>query len=391
VRVFNALVPIVAEYGRWDDLVEFVDNRVVVRTIRQQLSEDIETAQFSDGSVSLLGKWMPSINTSSKATVALAKRWVKALNMSEAVYRRGLSLLRKRINIVERLMSAGDFSAINYENVPSRAGMIYRKAFSKRDAARYVAYLESVKKGDKKINTATLYPYELVGKYLNGMREDETIELQWANLPNYADSDVNAIVMADVSGSMDGRPMEVSISLAIYFAERNQGAFHDYFMTFSGLPSLERVVGNTLYERVRNVGRANWSMNTNIQAAFDTILNTAKAKKVPASEMPRMLFIISDMEFDSPYIRGTNFDVIKRKYAAAGYELPTLVFWNVDSRNDQTPVTEREEGVFLVSGFSAGVFKAAINAKATNPMEMMLETLNDGRYALVDAVLDELV
>jgi Na+-transporting methylmalonyl-CoA/oxaloacetate decarboxylase beta subunit len=132
-------------------------------------------------------------------------------------------------------------------------------------------------------------------------------------------------------------------------------------------------------------------MNTNIQAAFDLILNTAVKGKVSSDEMPRMLFIISDMEFDSHYVGGntTNFDVIKRKYAKAGYVMPTLVFWNVSSRNDQTPVTENEQGVFLVSGASAGIFKSAINAKATNPMELMLETLNDTRYDAISEALSK--
>lgn len=267
--------------------------------------------------------------------------------------------------------------------------MLYRKAFSKRDADRYVAYLADVKSGKKKINAATVYPYEIVGKYLDGQGYDETLELQWKALPNYADSDDNALVMADVSGSMsqyDGMPMKVAVSLAIYFAERNKGLFSKYFMTFSTRPELVKVIGNTLEEKVSNVSRANWDMSTNIQGAFDLILETATRNKIPAEEMPTTLFIISDMEFNSAG-SSTNFNVMRRKYLGYGYTMPRLVFWNVRSRNDQTPVTEKEEGVYLVSGASAGVFKAALKAQATNPYDMMIETLNDDRYdAIAESV-----
>lgn len=382
--VFNALVLLVPEYGRWDDVLEFVDSSVVVQMVKAQLGVDIESASiFTDRSVSLLGKWMPSINTSSKKTVALARKWIKALGTTEVTYRYNLSMLRKHINIVERLMSANEFSGIDYATVPSKAAMLYRKAFSKQDADRYVAYLEDVKSGKKKINATTLYPYEIAGKYLNGAAYNETLELQWSALPNYADSDHNALVMADVSGSMSGDPLNVAVSLAIYFAERNKGLFHDYFMTFSSRPSLERVIGNNLREKVDNVSRAHWEQSTNIQGAFNLMLDAAITNNVPVEEMPTMLFIISDMEFDVASRASTNFNVIQQKYNTAGYTMPKLVFWNVRSRNDQTPVTEKEENVYLVSGASAGVFKAALNAKAINPYEMMIEVLNDDRYDAV--------
>lgn len=386
--VFNRLITLIPIYGRWDDILEFVDNPEVVEYVHYTLKNDLDTTFASDNeSITQLAKWMPSSNTSSKNTRALARRWMQALHVTEAQYRRTLSRLRERIGIVERLMSAGDFSDIEYGKIPSRAAMRYRKAFSKRDADRYVAYLESVKRGESKINAATLYPYEIVGKYLNGLRYDDTLELQWVALPNYADTDDVAVVMADVSGSMSGRPLEVSISLAIYFAERNKGAFRNYFMTFSGKPALVQVTGNTLHEKVFNVNRANWQMNTNIQAAFNLILKTAIDNNVPESDMPKTLFIVSDMEFDMASSQRTNFAEIKAKFARSGYTMPKLVFWNVDSRNNQTPVTEKEEGVYLVSGFSAGVFKAALQAKATNPADMMVETLNDVRYEAISEVL----
>jgi hypothetical protein len=381
--VFNSIVVLVPEFGRWDDVVEFVDSDVVRAMVANRLDND----KFSDNP-SLLAKWMPSANTSSDKTVELAYKWMRILDLQPRSYRKLLVSLRKKIEIVESLMSAKAFNKINYKRVPSRAGMIYRKAFSKQDGTRYVQYLEDVKSGKTTINSSTLFPHEIVSKYLNGSGKDDTLEAQWKALPNYCeDNDQNALVVCDVSGSMSGVPMEVSIALGIYIAERNTGIFKDHFITFSERPTLERLVGNTLHDRVRNLQRAQWDMNTNIQAVFDLILSTALSNGVKTEGMPKKIFIISDMQFDSASSRNkTNFKEIERKYKLAGYEMPTLIFWNVrDSAN--TPVTKDQNGVFLVSGYSPSIFKNAINAKAVTPEEMMLEVLNSARYDAVGKAL----
>ncbi len=384
-ETFNHIVSLVPIYGRWDDILEFVDNPVVVNLVRSTLWNDSDSDHPS-----LLAKWMPSENSSSKESRKLAHAWMRILGLTPRRYRTMLVSLRKKIILVESLMSAKAFDKIDYERVPSNASKLYRKAFSKRDAERYVAYLEAVKKGDKKINAGTLYPYEIVGKYLNGSDKDDTLEALWNALPDYVEgSTVNATVMADVSGSMRGRPMEVSISLAMYFAERSNGPFKNHFMTFSHSPKLQRLIGKTVYDRVQELSQADWEMNTNIQAAFDLIFATATKNKVPAKDMLTHLFIVSDMQFDSHYVNGnmTNFDVIKAKYASHGYDMPILVFWNVNSFNKETPVTKNDKGVFLVSGASPSIFKSALNTRATTPYELMLDVLNSDRYAAIDEVL----
>lgn len=385
--LFTALIPLVPEYGRWDDLMEFVGDKSVVTYVAKQLQNDREALR-ADQPISMLAKWMPSANTSSKETRALAYKWITALHMTPRDYRLTLSALRKRLNIVERAMSSGDWSSIDYSKVPSKASLIYRSAFGKRDTERYGAYLSAVEKGEAKINSGTLYPYELVGKYLNGHALDRTIEAQWSALPNFAESEDNALVIADVSGSMRGRPLEVSISLAIYFAERNRGIFHDYFLTFSTTPELTRVIGNNLREKVNNLSRANWDMSTNVQAAFNLILKTAVANQLPEAEMPKTLFIISDMQFDSAVSGFTNFQAMKVSYAVAGYTLPKLVFWNVNaSENKNAPVTELQEGVYLVAGSSAGVFKTVLTGKTTTPYDLMVESLMTPRYDPIEAAV----
>ncbi len=383
---FEKIVELVPFYGRWTDILPFVDNVVVRNAVVAQLRTDRNSKNPS-----LLAKWMPSQNASSKETIALANKWIKVLSMTPREYRKMLTELRKKLVLVETLMSAGEFGKINYEHVPSRASMLLRKAFSKRDAERYVAYLEAVKKGDKKINASTLYPHELVAKYLQYRygSVDETVEAQWKALPNYCEDgeNQNAITVVDVSSSMSGLPMQIAIALGLYIAERTVGAFHDYFITFSQHPTLERVVGNSLCEKVKNLSQADWGGNTNLQKVVDLILNTAVHNKVSQDEMPKKLYIVSDMQFDSAMGRYSNFDAMKRKYAAAGYEFPVIVFWNVDSRHDETPATADDRGAFLVSGYSPTAFKDTINAKATNPMELMLEVLNGDRYAAIDEAL----
>jgi len=392
VNTFNRIVPLVPVYGRWDDLIEFVQNTTVRQLIADQFRSDMRTENPS-----LLAKWMPSENTSSEKTRMLAAKWRVVLGLTPREYRTRLSLLRKRINVLERLMSSKSWSEINYEQVPSNASLRYRKAFSKNDADRYVAYLESVKKGEKTIKAATLYPYELVQVYtrggMYGMRHadcDETVELQWKALPNYCESDKNALVVCDVSGSMFSgmgkvMPIDISVSLAIYIAERNHGAFKNNFITFSSNPTLITLKGNTLKNKVEQVYNAGVGYDTNIQAVFDMLLRVALQNHILDVDMPESIFVVSDMEFNDMHVGGrtTNFDVIQRKYAAAGYTMPRLIFWNVASRADQTPVTMNEKGVYLVSGASPSIFKAAINARATTPVEMMLEVLESERYAPV--------
>jgi hypothetical protein len=381
IYIFRKVVRLVPFYGRWDDILMYNDYSIVDLVV-EQLNSDLYT-----DNPSLLGKWLPSCNTSSKETNKLGRMWAKHLGMTEKEYRQMLSSLRAKINIVERKMSANEWKEIDYESVPSKASLIYRKAFGKHDQNRYAEYLVSVEKGEKKINSAVLYPYELVRGYNS---YDKTKELQWKSLPDYLNTNENILVMCDVSGSMmngqNPQPIDVSISLAIYAAERNKGLFHNHFITFTNQPKLVSLEGcKTLLEKIQKTNR-DVGYDTNIQAAFDLILDTAKRHKLNQSEMPTKLFIVSDMEFNS-VDNGTNFDKMKQKYANAGYTMPTLVFWNVASRNMQTPVTMNEDGVYLVSGCSSVIFKNALNCKATNPYEQMLEVLNGERYSLLTGII----
>lgn len=369
-EVFEKVITHVPEYGRWDDI--FFDNEKVWNYLRATL--ELDTAKDKP---SLLGKWLPTINASSPTTRAKAHTVAKNLGLTEIGYRKVVRELRKKIRTVEEQMSAREWEKINYTTVPSQAARIYKGAFKKHDDARYSAFIEKATTGEVKINAATLYPYQIYKDVQNDY--SPALEALWNQLPDYTRG-TNALVIADVSGSMMGDPITVSVSLALYFAERNTGQFKDHFMTFSAKPHLQRIVGKTLLEKMSSIERSQWDMNTDLQAAFDTILASAVNNGVPAEEMPSTLYIISDMEFDECVAGGTNYESIKAKYAMSGYTLPTVVFWQVNARSGKNlPVQKGTLGVAMVSGFSPSVFKMVVENKT--PEQVMLDVISSERYA----------
>jgi Domain of unknown function (DUF2828) len=379
---------LIPEYGRWDDLYVFFGTKLedkVGQLIKEQFEKDIKSEYPS-----LLGKWLKSENTSSQESRVLAKMTRKILGLSPRQYRKALTSLRKKIDIVEAKMSANEWNEIKFEHVPSQAMLKYRNAFNRHEPKRYQEYLISLSKGETKVNTKTLYPYQLVNKvgigYLRfknlSIEEEQLLNEMWNNLPDYiGNKKENSIAVVDTSGSMYGTPLEVAISLGLYMAERNKGKFHNHFITFSERPQLQEIKGVTFCEKVRNMAKADWGMSTNIESVFNLILNTAIKHNLPQEEMIKKIYIISDMEFNYCVDGGndkTLFENIREKYNRYGYELPKLVFWNVDARNKQFPVTMNDTGVQLVSGFSPTLFEQVMSGKEA--YDLMLDTLNSPRY-----------
>lgn len=373
-------------YGRWDDM--FFDESMIELS-SAYLDEAVKSMGENYESLTL-AKWLPSENASSRATAKRSRLIREKLGMSARQYRKMLSAARKELGIVESQMSAGQFSSIDYSKVPSRASVVYRKAFSRRDGDRYSSFIQKVKNGEAKINAAVTYPYEIVREYFDKGSNDETLNVLWENLPNYIVAGQRMLVMADVSGSMNINnrlPMATSISLAMYAAERNTDSpFYNHFMTFSAKPDLVEIKGRNLFERISNLERADWDMSTNLVAAFERILQTAKKAQISQEQMPTQLVVVSDMEFDAASRYSTNFEHIKQLYAEAGYEMPTLVFWNVNARNSHSPVEFNQKGVKLVSGSSPSIFKALMSTKTLTPYDLMLEVLQQERY---DRVVSE--
>lgn len=359
----------IPEYGRFDDLF-VLEVETILPIIKKQLDEDLKS-----DTPSLLAKWLPSENTSSQKTRELARRLIEAIGVSRRDYRKILSVLREKIWLVEQNLSKKEYS-FDYSKVPSQASLKYKKAFYRNDETRYSKFLDSVNKGEAKINTSTLYPYQVYDK-ANEIGSEEL----WNNLPDYTDGK-NAIVVADTSSSMQGKPMSVSVSLALYFAERNKGQFKDHFITFSAIPTLQKIQGQTFRDKVNSIERASWGYNTDLFKVFKLLVDTAITNHTPVSEMPETIYIISDMEFDQACGNSTNFEAIEKLYAKTEYKIPNLVFWNVDARQKQVPVEKNQNGVTLVSGYSPTAFKFAV--ENLSPEQLVDQVVNSDRYAMIN-------
>ena len=382
----------IAKYGRWDDLFVAFDTpseAFMIKNVAHQLAFDARAS--ADEKITLLAKWMPSINTSSQVTRALAKRFIKALGITDRKYRKTLSGLRSRLNLVESLMSDNDWTGINYSQVPSKANLNYKKAFSKHDSERYMQFIADVKTGKVKMNAGTLYPYEVIRdiseKYNHDEAAKESLDAIWNSLPDYLKTNPhNGLVLPDVSGSMQGLPIQVSVSLAIYFAQRSKGFFQNHFLEFSSEAVLRRIVNKNIVDVWNEVSNSTtWCGSTDLQSAFNAILVAATENSVPQDEMPDVLYIISDMQFNEACEdnQSTNFELVKEKYRISGYKMPVICFWNVSARNDQSPVSRNEQGVIMVSGCSPSIFSQVISGVTVTPYDHMLEVLNKERYSSV--------
>ena len=390
-----ALIP---HFNRWDSMFVLVGTaaeKEMWKVIADQLNSDMAAVAASKHTkkpqpISLLAKWMPTETASSADTRALARKCMTNLGLTPRAYRKVLSALRRHLKVVETSMSAQEWTAIQYSQVPSYAMKNYRGAFAKHDPDGFAAYKASLVKGEAKVNAATLFPYDLVHQYLNknwyrAITADDIIEAQWKALPNYVEGENNILVMADVSGSMSGRPMETSVGLATYFAQRNKGDYHNLYMTFTDQPHfIELQEGATLAKCVSKVMQTDVGYNTNLEAAFNEILAHAIRNRVPNKDMPKALVVISDMEIDR-YVRryGLDFvDAMRAKFARHGYVLPKLILWNVEARND-TFLT-KQEGVLMVSGQAASTFRELCgNLDGKTAWDLMLETLGNKMYDCV--------
>ena len=408
---YRNLYDIIADYGRLDDFINLIDdvNEIqkaqIVEVIAEHLAADILDMK-TGRPISLLGKWMPSINTTSAKTKARARIIARLMGISHAQYRKLLRDLREHINVVEAKISRNKWDEVVYEAVPSYANLKYSNAFLRHDEERRTEFLSKVSTGEAEIKAGTLFAYDIVRNYSAGGRygvkaKDETLEALWKYLPEREIK--NTLVVADGSDSMTVtvgnsrvRALDVANSLAIYFAEHNEGEFKNKYITFSENPQfVEFDEGASLRDKLQVALSYNEVANTNIQAVFDLILKTAIRNEVPQEELPERILIISDMEFDDatyPWDDSMSkpskalFEEIADEYAAADYKLPRLVFWNTNSRTQAIPVQENDLGVALVSGFSTAVAEMVMSDK-TDPYEILLEKLAD--YERVDTLIED--
>lgn len=384
VEAFLSKVPF---YARWDYLFEEwllqhpMYSDFIMRLIKKEMSSE---------KTSLIWKWLPKVHTHGVKKNE-AKLIYTYLGFNEKEYRQLLSKKRAELKVVEVSMSANKWLEIDYSKVPSKASLLYREAFKRHDEDGYSKFIESVEKGEAKINASTIYPHEIVSKIWRN--PNPTLEALWKSLPNYVkDENKNILPMVDVSGSMgiaisqdsSVEAIHVSIGLGIYLAERMNGIFKDTFLTFSQKPQLQKIIGNSLYQRIVNLNNADWQQNTNIVLAFETILSVAIKNKVEQKDLPSTIVVFSDMEFDTASNDKTPFDYIKQKYEQYGYKLPQVVFWNLNARNVHFPVRQNERGVILVSGYSPSTLQYILNGELKTPYELMVEVLNQPRYNIFE-------
>lgn len=396
----------IAEYGRFDDLLALMGTpceKDALTLIRKQLEADAKAMkEGKKEDISLLAKWLPSVNTSDKAQCERGKRIAAFCGMRQQEYRKLLAALRKELRILENFLREKDYT-FDYAKQPSRAMYKYRAAFVRNDGERFDAFLSSVEKGEAKLHADNIYPYELVDPYLDGWswsrtsgymkelsaEEKRILNAVWNALPDFG-NDENALAVVDTSGSMyngmQPQPASVAFSLGLYFAERNRGRFANHFIEFSEKPKLIELKGETFADRLAYAASFSEVANTDIEAVFRLVLRTAVKYQVPQKDMPSKLVIISDMEFDSctEHASLSNFENAKRLYEEAGYRLPQLAFWNVASRRLQQPVTMHETGTVLVSGCTPRLFSMVVG-DVLDPYALMMEVLGGKRYEKIAA------
>lgn len=372
--IFSKIFKYVPEYGYWKDLYKCKPTKELVSFIAETLKNDQDH--------SLCAKFCPR-----KGVWFLELR--KYLKMSPTDFRH---FVVNKTQVVEQFMCAQKWSEIDYSAVPSVAARVYSSTFVRHDIDRYHAYLESVNKGEAKINASVLFPSDIYADYCHGKLEKDAIRALWNNMPNFMEGCKERIMpICDVSGSMGWLgcggvlPIYVSIALGVYIAEHNEGSFHNCFMTFSRRPEIVTLTGDDIFAKFKQVNHYNQGLNTNLQAVFDLILRRAKECNLSQEDLPTKLLILSDMEIDSVMsdADSTNFEAIDRKFKEAGYERPGLIFWNIEGRSDNMPVTLNDKNCALVSGYSPAIVQSVLGGDDLSPMAVMLKTVNSERYSQI--------
>lgn len=427
-KSISVLAPYISFYGRWDDAIECLPLEAYLPVLAYRLVLDcciagysitfgdktveafnVETASALQRSserpsMSLLAKWLPSVNASNYHTRSLARALAFRLGLSYKEYRKMCSFLREKLNLVENNLRTKDYSSIDYEHIPSMAMLKYRKAFARNDKERFEEYLKAVKSGEKKMNTGTMTPFDIVHRILElpcrvdgSYHPDETLAVAWDGLKNIIGPEGQSVLcVCDTSGSMfeENDAIDVALSLTLYFCERNKGLWEDCFFTFSEHPQLVRLPKGDIFTRLAALEKADWGGSTDIEAVFNCILNAAIGHKLTAADLPSTVVIISDMQFNDAcgcqdwagysHQPLTIMQSIKHKYAQAGYPVPKLVFWNANAKEGNYPVTADESGAVLVSGRSANIFNALATAPdSISPEGFMRMVLDTPRYSML--------
>ncbi|OQR84881.1 hypothetical protein ACHHYP_12591 [Achlya hypogyna] len=394
------LAHFVGFYGRYDDLLALMGTPAedyAIRLYARQLKADLKALQAKKP-VSLCAKWVPSENKRADKKSHVTSKLAKALGVRPAELRKMyLSPLRKALQLVESQMCAKEWDAIDFNKVPSVAMKNHGKpdhAFMRHCATAFAEWKSGLSTGATKVNAGVLFPHQIVEAYYRGQTKDELLEAQWASL----EKDTRALgtlsrtlVMSDVSGSMQGNPMLVSIALGIMVSSVVADEFNGLVLTFETSPRFHHVVGDSLHAKVNNLKAAPWGGSTDFAAAFRAVIALGTAKQIPRERMPQKLIVVSDMQFNCADRNfETNYEVLAREFAAAGYDVPQLVFWNVAGSTTDYATLATQANVSLLSGFSPNVLKAVLAGEdAPTPFQTMLTAILDARYDLITLPTDD--
>lgn len=376
-KLMKTIVKHLPEIGRWKDVIELlsIDNPKLQNYVLKRIHKGL------DAEDALLAKWLPRQGST-------AKLIAKYLGFDHGDYRRKIVALSRT---VEQQMCAREWSAINYSSVPSIANKKYANAFLRNDEERRRAFLEAATKGDVKINSSVLYPHQITGmikRTWHNLADSSTADALWKQLPSYMENASNVLPIIDVSGSMhakaigtEGSCLDVALGLGLYFAEHNTGSYKDLWMSFSSNPTAYYLKGDTLSERIRNMDYRSRGMSTDIDKAFDFILSAAKAAP---EEAPKMILIVSDMEFNG-CVRQSNYEYYQQEFSKLGIEIPKVVFWRVNVSSGSTPITKNDTGAIIINGYSPSILQYILSGQISdfNPYQAMLDIVQP-MYTFLD-------
>ncbi len=399
----------IATYGRWDDGMEMSDpelKSIYLDLVVQQLKKDKEEldAKGEKAQISLCAKWVPSEGKSLDKAYGIHKLLTKKMGMNSAEIRKVyLAPLRKHLDLVETKLVKKDYENIDYEKVPSRTMHIHGKeknkrgkenAFMRNDKDRFEEYKSKLAEGKAKVNAKTLYPHEVMETYFDGHHPkahtpDELVEAQWRVMEEEVKKLGKlgrTLVLSDVSGSMSGLPMQISVAMGILISSCCEvEEFKDVIISFHEDPKFHDIKGANLLEKIKSILATPWGGSTNFQKVFDMILERAQKYKISEDQMPERIIVISDMQFNvAAGNKKTNFQALDEKYIKAGYKRPQMIFWNVNGRIGDVPVTADMANTGLISGYSPSIMKAVLKGQNMTPKEVMIEALTDSRYDLIE-------
>ena len=393
------LIHYLQEYGRFDDIIYLLNTNYVsfiCSLFKHQLIQDLYNMNQKK-KISLLAKWIPSENKSVDKKYKFYKKLANYMNISKQDLRKNyISPLRNYLNIVESQMCSQDWESIDFNKIPSIAMFRYGKedhVFEKRLSEKFNLWKSKLKTGESKVNASILFPHQIVKQYDRYSQVDPLLEAQWQELIKKGrtyDNIDKTIVLSDVSGSMTGLPMNISITLGLFISELANDNYKNLVVTFESEPQIYNIKGETLCDRIKFLRNAPWGGSTDLTKAILLILNLGLQNNITDDNMPKRLIVVSDMQFNqadkSNFL--TNYQYITQLFKKYNYNVPHIVFWNVLGSINDVPVVHDQSNVSLVSGFSIDILKSVLNNKSVTPYETLLAAVNDSRYDKITLVSD---